>query len=119
MTAAFDRGAQTAIPIPNPQEEREQPKYCAWCGEPATCKVQIEPERYKMVAGSGGRKERVVARRAIEADACSAHRAMVEREAELTEKRKARDRLRHPKKLLTGSEENRLKKLERELAEAT
>lgn len=47
---------------------------CAWCGEPSTKRVEIAPPVYTAIGGV-----RRIKTRAIEADVCDAHAAMVQR----------------------------------------
>lgn len=55
---------QTEIPIPCPPASLRL--RCAWCGDPATSKFEVEPPIWGATKGG----TRVMKRRAIEADAC-------------------------------------------------
>jgi hypothetical protein len=91
---------------------------CQWCGREATAKVVVERERYRAEKDGEGKLtgRKLLAARAIEADACATHEQMVYREADLAEKRKTLLRLRNSKKLLTLVQKETLGRLERELA---
>ncbi len=87
---------------------------CQWCGEPSVARVIVEPAVEKTEKTRVG-QERVVVKRAIEADACAEHRDMVYREADRRAKRASRDGLRNPPRPLSDAQEYRLATLEREL----
>lgn len=61
--------AQTSIPV---DESQPTTGPCAWCGKPATARIELEPPvrgRDKLTG------VQVIKRRAIEAFACAAHLA--------------------------------------------
>jgi hypothetical protein len=57
--------------VPPPSDELWP---CAWCSQPATERVEVEPAIWSSVSGV-----RVMKRHAIEVDVCPAHAAMVAR----------------------------------------
>jgi hypothetical protein len=70
------------FPVPSPPDALGP---CAWCSEPATERVEVEPAVFSAAGGV-----RVMKKRAIEADVCPAHAAMVARNRD--ERERKRDR---------------------------
>lgn len=62
---------QTSIEVP---EVVPAPKFCAWCGEPATHDITCQPAKYRNHQGV-----RVVAKAAVTAPACTAHFHSIQR----------------------------------------
>jgi len=48
-------------------------KTCAWCGEPATTTIELEPERFGMVKDGFGGSRKALVRQAVRADVCPEH----------------------------------------------
>lgn len=63
---------QTSLPSEIPEDA---PRICAWCGEPSTGYITLEPARYKFSkqVDENGKRIRYLTKRAIVAQACSYH----------------------------------------------
>lgn len=74
MTTSPSNHIQTELPK---EIELEGPNVCAWCGEPATDIIEIQPARFKQtkqVDPETGKHVRVMRKRAILAKVCEHHR---------------------------------------------
>lgn len=100
-----------------------RPPPCAWCAEPSTATVGVEPTRYSKRPG----KAPAVTKRAVTAPVCDAHKLMVYREYNRKESRDRRRLLRRKAERgvytvvnrggIKLSERDELERLERELGE--
>lgn len=61
---------QQAIPVPEPDPKAE---VCAWCGEPATSMLELEPAQHTWRKKPDGKKVKLVKRSALEAPVCLHH----------------------------------------------
>jgi hypothetical protein len=69
---------QQTIPVP---EIQNRPRFCAWCGEPATTAIELEPAQHTFKQGPDGKRVKLIKRHAIEAPVCAFHFSNLERGA--------------------------------------